>query len=295
MIRRKEQARDADSGYILVAVLGVMLLVTGLVAAGSVMVRSAVNSTRVIDDDLALAGLIQSGVEIIAYELAVSKVAPNQVDGRGITLTNGIVTPHVVDESGKVDLNGSSPVLLQLVFESTGMESATATKVVGEIVARRIMDRSNLFEGAATFKQPASQPTDRPKRRGLQSLADLAELSDLTPTDLRKIAGRLTVYNPDGQINVLTADPGLLDLIPDLTKPVVADIIAKRGDDSIKNIRALYGEFGEATRFITTDYGPAFRVRLEAKSAKGQKKNIDVVIAASRSPNTPYYILDWQD
>ena len=295
MISRHEpSSRNVDNGYILVTVLSVMLLVTGLVAAGLIMVRSAVNGAKIIEDDVALAGLMQSGVEITAYELAVSKVPPKQVDNRPIKLTNGIVTPHIVDESGKVDLNGSAPQLLQLVFESTGMESSTAAIVVSEIVARR-SDSSDRFASSAALKQPAVKPSDQPKRRGLQSLSELAEIPDLSRKDLRAVAGRLTVYNPDGKINVLTADPELLSLIPDLTKPVVADIIAKRGDDSVNNIRALYSEFGEATRFITTDYGPAFHAQIEATSLSGRKKVVDVVLAASRSPNAPYYILDWQD
>ncbi len=50
--------RRAREGFILVAVLGVLALLAGLVGAVSVLVRSAVDSARIVSDDLSLEGLV---------------------------------------------------------------------------------------------------------------------------------------------------------------------------------------------------------------------------------------------
>ena len=82
-------ARATRDGYILVAVLAVMLLLAGLVAAGSVMVRSALGGARLADDDTAMNDLLGSGLEITGYELGVLRLPAKSVSGRKIKLTGG--------------------------------------------------------------------------------------------------------------------------------------------------------------------------------------------------------------
>ena len=40
---------------------------------------------------------------------------------------------------------------------------------------------------------------------------------------------------------------------------------------------------------------PAYTVRIEADEKSGRKKSAEAVIAASKSPNQPYYILAWRE
>lgn len=308
---------DHRGGYILVAVLSVMLLLTGFMAAGSLVVRSALNTAKVGDDDVAMAGLTRSGIEISAYQLFVLELPPNLVDGRRIKLTGGTVRPAVIDEGAKIDLNASDPKVLQSLFESVGIDQRSAMDAVTRLLALR-GDAGKAQAGApgspgATAPQPGSQqqlsqsPQPQPqtsqapgepqkkRRRGIQSLDDLSDFPEFTRDDIKALRPMLTVYNPDGKIDVLTASPDVLAVLPGLTKPRVEEILARRDSLTKETLQQLDSTLGDAKNFTKTDPGPAYSVHLEAVSEKGRKKIVDVVLAASKSANDPYYVLDWRD
>ncbi len=319
VIRTDRGGRD---GYILVAVLAVAVILTGLIAAGSRVMRSALGTARVADADVASAGLLSSGVEIAAYQLAVRKIRPDLVDGRRIRLTDGVVTPHVSDEAGKVDLNAANAKLLVGVMTGVGMDQATAIAVVARIVELRgppnglIPDHSEQPPGAPPVSPPqnggqtagvatppeGSQSSDGSgngkaprKRRGLQSVENLRDIEGVRRDDMRLLRQRLTVYNPDGRLNVMTAAPDVLMAMPGMTELKLTQLLAARdaGPEAAAAAQAALG--GELASFIKASPGPAYTVRVDAAEKGGRRKSVEAVIAASKSPNQPYYILSWRE
>ena len=304
---RISPARGTRDGYILVAVLGVMLLLTAFMAGGSLLVRSALNSIKVGDDDVTIAGLTQGGLELTAYQLFVLKLPPALVSDRRIRLTDGTISPTIVDEGGKVDLNGSDPSLLQAMFQAVGLDSGTASAIVARIVTVRGQNRGKSAAGQPqpgapspqTFAQPgpSTSPASGEERqpRGFLSLDDLAMFPDLTRDDRRSLDRVLTVYNPEGKVDILTASPEVLGAIPGLSKAALADILARRDSLTANTATALQSQLGEASAYIKNTSGPAYTVRIDAAAHSGRKKTIAAVVAASKSPNDPYYILDWRN
>lgn len=316
----------SNDGYILVAVLSVMLLLTGFMAAGSMLVRSALDGAKVGDVDVAMSGLAQGGLELTAYQLFVMKLSPRKVDGRRIKFAAGTIAPHVLDESGKVDLNSADPKLLASIFASIGMDSGAASGLVSDIVAMRGADRhpaqapsstspgampsdpaagagsgaapSQVAAGtppaAASVQPPGAPQSAAPKKlRGFQSVDQLGDFPDVTRSDLRELSPMLTVFNPDGKVNILSASREVLMAVPGLTAPKVEEILARRKDAAKDVIGSLSAMLEDAKAYTKTEFGPAFSVRIDATTAKGRKKTINAVVAASKSPNDPYYVLDW--
>lgn len=324
MSRRTRGRRD---GYILVAVLAVAVILTGLLAAGSILVRSAIGTARVEDADVATGGLLTSGIEIAAYQLAVLRIRPELVDGRSIRLTGGRVTPHVTDEAGKVDLNAADPKLLTGVMMGVGMDQATAAEVVARIVELRgppngaIPDASGSTPGASPAPQqnvgPAgvspAQPTNGAqlgaspggdaqagnaprKRRGLQTVEDVGDIEGVRPEEMRLLRKRLTIYNSDGRLDIMTADADTLRSVPGMTKLKLEQLLAARdsgSEDAARDAQAALG--GDLASFTKVLPGPAYTVRIDAYEKSGRKKSAEAVIAASKSPNQPYYVLDWRE
>ena len=307
--------RGSREGYILVAVLSVMLLLTGFMAAGSLLVRSALDTVRVGDADVAMIGLTQGGMELTAYQLFVIQAAPDAIDGRRIRFGGGTIAPHVTDESGKADLNASDPKLLAGVFESVGVGSGDAGDLVAHIVALRGADRNpqpgapglaaaaptsagSGEAGASQTPTPSAATTASPasgqkKLRGFQSVDQLADFPGLAREDLVALRPMLTVYNPDGKINILSASRDVLAAIPGMSGAEVATIVEQRktaDKDGIDRLKAL---IKGAETYIKTDYGPAFTVRIDATAPTGRRKSINAVVAASKSRNDPYLVLDW--
>lgn len=303
--------RGRHDGYILVTVLAVAVILTGLLAAGSVLVRSAIGTARVEDADVAASGLLSSGIEIAAYQLAVLRIRPELVDGRRIRLTGGSVTPRVTDEAGKVDLNSADPKLLVGVMMGVGMDQATASEVVARIVELRGPSNGTIPDNDSPGAPPAPTTTGQnafglvgapggnnapPKRRGLQSVEDVGDIEGVRRDEMRALRKRLTIYNPGGRLDVMTADPDTLRSIPGMTKLMLTQLLAAResgSEDAARDAQSALG--GDIASFTKVLPGPAYTVRIDADEKSGRKKSVEAVIAASKSPNQPYYILDWRE
>ncbi len=134
-----------------------------------------------------------------------------------------------------------------------------------------------------------------PKRRGLQSVEDLSDIEGVRREDMRLLRQRLTVYNPDGRLNVMTAAPDVLMSMPGMTRLKLTQLLAARevGSGAATAAQAALG--GDLASFIKASSGPAYTVRVDAAEKGGRRKNVEAVIAASKSPNQPYYILNWRE
>ena len=315
--------RDRRGGYILVAVLAVAVILTGIVAAGSLVIRSVLGTARVADAAVASAGLLSTGVEVAAYQLAVLRIAPALVDGRSIRLTDGTVTAHVTDEGGKVDLNAANPKLLAGVLAGIGMDEGAVATVVQRIVALRGPANGVIADGGTAPGPAASGPATLPagggpilgiaapaptglgspapsaqgnaprKRRGLRSVDDLSDIEGVRRGDMPQLRQRLTGYNPDGRINVMTASPAVLLSMPGMTELKLTQVLAARdaGPDGASAAQAALG--GDLASFIKALPGPAYTVRISAIDKGGRERSVEAVVAASKSPAQPYYILSW--
>ncbi|MBE7220313.1 MAG: general secretion pathway protein GspK [Caulobacteraceae bacterium] len=303
---RRRARRDRDGGYILVAVLGVMVILTGFLAAGSMVVRSALDTVRVGDADTASLGLTRAGLELAAYQLFVVKAAPDAVDGRRLRFAGGTIATRVVDEAGKADLNESDSKLLTSVFRTAGMDDGAARALMACVVDLRGPDR-NTEDAAQPPQQPqqgapdsVTQPpsnttTQKPRPRGFQSVDQLRECPDLTVEDYSAVAPLVTVYNLDGKINVLTASEEVLRAMPGVSEADVEVLLARRGGADAKAADDLMSLMKEAKAYGKTVPGPIFSLRVDATAATGRKKTIHAVVAPSKSPSAPYYVLDFWD
>ena len=315
------RTRGQREGYILVAVLAVLVILTGLLAAASVLVRSTLDTARVEDADVDAGGLVSSGMEIAAYQLAVLRIRPALVNSHRIRLTGGIVTPRVTDEASKIDLNAADPKLLVGVMIGVGMDQGTAAEVVARIVELRgppngsIPDAANRAPDAqppvqndgrnASVANPptSAQSSDESgngkaprKRRGLQSVEDLGDIEGIRREEMQLLRQRLTIYNPDGRLNIMTADPDTLLSMPGMTKLKLTQLLAARESDSDEAAHeaqsALGGDFASFTKVLP---GPAYTVRIDVSEKSGRRRSAEAVVAASKSLNQPYYILNWRE
>ena len=148
---------------------------------------------------------------------------------------------------------------------------------------------------AQTQEAPAPPGADKPRLRGFQSVDQLRDCPDVTGEDYAAIAPMLTVYNPDGKVDIMTASAAMLHAMPGLSEADVEVILARRDNSDKKTGDDLMALMKEASAYGKTDSGPAFTVRIDAVSATGRKKTIHAVIASSKSRAEPFYVLDRWD
>ena len=151
------QARICDmcvkeDGFIIVAVLWILLALALLTSVYSVYVINAAPAAELIGEGLQFDALERSAVEIAAYRAARLGSLPTRVDEFKITLNGGSATVPVLSEAARIDINAAPKVLLISMFRSigTGEEASLvyADRIIGwrsKAVVTNLLDDSETI------------------------------------------------------------------------------------------------------------------------------------------------------
>lgn len=288
--------RHADrQGFVLVAVIGILTLIASLTGSAFLALRSSMESVALSDEDVALSGLAQAGIALTAYRLLIEGQPVEEVNGQGLSLPGGRFVASVRDEAGLIDLNGSPPELLASAYRASGASGMAPDAFASRIVAWR--EETAAFGDTKGRAGKDATPNGKPSASGrpLRSLDEAAALLRLSPRDVRALAPLVTVYNPDGKVNVLTASRAVLAALPGLAPPSLEDIILRRRDPSPESISSLKSSLGAVNDSIKTEPGPAYRVQVTARGHTGRAKSVSAVIASANAELAPFHILDWSE
>lgn len=294
--------RRADrQGFVLVAVIGILTLIAALTGSASLALRSSMDSVALADEDVALTGLAHAGIALTAYRLLLEQRSVGEVDGRILSIGDGQVVASVRDEAGLVDLNGSPPDLLASAYRTSGASDMAPDTFAARLVAWREETQEQEAQGQETegprgAGKPKAGRGGRPASgRPLRSLDEAAARLGLSRRDVRALLPLVTVYNPDGKVNVLSASRAVLEALPGLSRPSVEDILARRRTLTPESVAALKASLGTRGDGIKTEPGPAYRVAVTARGHTGRARSVSAVIASANSEAAPFHILDWSE
>ncbi|KQP94616.1 MULTISPECIES: type II secretion system protein GspK [unclassified Methylobacterium] len=283
-----------QAGFILVAVLGIMALLLSLAGGTALMVRSAINGVRGSTDDLKLEAMVRSGIDLAAHELFALKLSTARIRDQRIVLDGGTITLYAVDESGRIDLNWSDPVLLAGAYRTAGL-----TGLKPEAFAARVVQWRDRYED----KQPenidpakinlAAKPVGRGKD-GFRTVSELRWVADVSDDDVAALAPLLTVDNAQGRVNVLEASETVLMALPEMTSSLVAQVVALRSAPRTTMADQLKVIMPKQQPLITTARGTAFRVRVTVATASGANRSVAVILARAPARDAPYYVTAWE-
>lgn len=285
--------RPADrQGFVLVAVIGILTLIAALTGSAFLALRSAVESVALADEEVALTGLAHAGIALTAYRLLLEQQSADELNGQSLSLPGGRFAASVRDEAGLVDLNGSPPDLLASAYRASGASGMAPDTFAARLVAWR--DETKVQE--APGKTEAGRGGKRSSSgRPLRSLDEAASRLGLSPRDVRALTPLVTVYNPDGKVNVLSASRAVLEALPGLSRPALEDILARRKDPTPESVSALKASLGALGDSIKTEPGPAYRVEVTARGHTARTKSVSAVIASANSELAPFHVLDWSE
>ena len=286
--------RGRQDGFILVAVLGIMALLLSLTGGTALMVRSAINGVRGTADDLRLEAMVRSGIDLAAHELFALKLSTARIRDQRIALDGGTITLSAIDQSGRIDLNWSDPMLLAGAYRAAGL-----TGLKPEVFAARVVQWRDRYEDKPPANADpakmnlAAKPVGRGKD-GFRTVAELRWLADVTDDDVAALAPLLTVDNVQGRVNVLEASATVLMALPEMSPSLVAQVMALRAapratiDDRLKLLLA------KQQPLITTTRGTAFRVRVTVATVAAANRSVAVTLARAPARDAPYYVTAWE-
>lgn len=295
--------RRADrQGFVLVAVIGILSLIAALTGSALLALRSSVESVALADEEVALTGLAHAGMSLTAYRLLLEQQPAETLSGQSLPLPGGRFVASIRDEAGLVDLNGSKPELLASAYQASGASGMSPDTFAARLVAwrdeakgqeeasREVAGKGGAGKGGAerSGKRSASG-------RPLRSLDEAASILGLTPRDVRALTHFVTVYNPDGKVNVLSASRAVLEALPGIARPTLEDILARRRNPAPGDVAALKSSLGALGDGIKTEPGPAYRVRITARGRTARAKSVSAVIASGNAELAPFHILEWSE
>jgi general secretion pathway protein K len=256
--------KESQKGIALLMVLWVLTILTVIVLSFSFMARTETYSTLSFKEGIEKKFLAEAGVERGITELfyrnlykfqfvqlegmEVWKIDGTPYKGR---MENGYYTVRLTDESGKVDLNTTSDVVLKNLLLNLGIEEGEADIIVDSIMDWKDPDDLHRLYGAEDEYYMSLPNPYKAKNADFETLEELILVRGITHEILygskarKGITDFLTVNSKINTININAAQKEVLTAIPGITEEMADLIIDYRQEKEINNLQEIQNIFGE--------------------------------------------------
>jgi len=202
-----------ENGLALIAVLGVLALLTVLALAASDFVRKRGYSSRAVLDQLQNAEYADSAIRLALLE--ITDPTPNSEPSVPTRLEFEIfgtrVPVEVSWEAGRIDLNSADDALLYAFFASHGWNETDARMLASRILDWRDPD-DDRSSGGAEANEYAAQGRAGPRNAGFESPAEVREVLGLESLSDALLDG-LTVYSHSQDVRAQVAQPVVIETL----------------------------------------------------------------------------------
>jgi general secretion pathway protein K len=286
--------KQPSSGYALVLVLWVLVLLTTIAMAFAASVRTESRAAISLSEqvrlsaaaDAAIARSIQQLGEGSAADL-VSAAAPYEMPWPDATLR---VT--MASESAKLDINYAPRPLLMGLFE-TVLPDAPAEALADAVQDWRDRDERRSPQGAEADDYRTAGRRHLPTNRPFRSTAELGQVLGFDADRLARLQPHITVFARRPRVDPFSADVTVLSAVPGIDLNLAREFVAYRDSQ-----RAL----GEALRLDMLSPGArylerrpvltAVRIRAVARSEAGRTLSREAVVRLQGRRG--YQLLDWR-
>ncbi|MEW6416513.1 MAG: hypothetical protein AB1480_00110 [Nitrospirota bacterium] len=281
---------QSQDGIALLMVLWVLTLLMVIVLSFSFMARTETHSTLSFKEGTEKKFLAEAGIERGITELFYRNVYKNQtlvMEGTEVWRTDGTVyssqlgdgyyTIRITDESGKVDINTVSDVVLKNLLINTGVQEEEVDIIVDSIMDWKDPDDLHRLHGAESDYYMSLPNPYKAKDANFDTLEELLLVKGMTSEILfgsasggekRGIINFLTINSGTNKININAAPKEVLIAIPGITPEIADGIISFRQDKEITNTQEV-GISQESIPYISTAGSSTFTI--EAAGYKGSE------------------------
>jgi len=258
-----------DHGIALLTVLWILTILSVLALTFSYMARTETLSTISFKENLEEKFLAEAGIERGVAELFYrTHYRDQEIEFEGTEvwktdgtvyvsqLGNGFYSVSIVDDSGKVDINEASDVLLRNLFLNAGIEAGETDIIVDSILDWRDQDDLHRMNGAENgYYQSLSNPYQA-KNDNFDTLEELILVRGMTYEILygdgkkNGIFDLLTVHAETDSININAAPREVLMAIPGMTPEIADQIMSIRKTKEISSLDEIPGILPETIAFM---------------------------------------------
>lgn len=287
------EPRDREHGFVLIAVLWGLALVTLLMSAAMTQSRQSAMIAANLRN-AAEARLMANGmVRLLAFKLAQRRGRPEATaeptsDGRIriCAIATATAWVSIQDVSGLVDLNAAPPALLQRLFEGLGEPPESAAALSAAIIDFRDADETASPYGAEAPEYAAAGLKHGPKNAPFDVVGELDQVLGMR-RDLFEAARPL--------VTVQSRFPGLDPTVaPEALKQALVSRqpgLEKARERSPSISEADWAALGELVRFRSQ--ARAFVVTADVLTDRGGAFRREAVVELGVRSPTGYRIRSW--
>lgn len=286
-----------SEGFILVAVLWMLLALATLVTVYAAFVTRSAFAVAANSDAIRAEPLIAAGVELAAYQLGGTAAKDRPAIGHfSARVATARLAVAYATEAARVDLNAASKELLTGLFAALGATPAQAGMFADRIVAWRTpvtpqnidSDPENSFYRSAGLGYT-------PRHAPFVHVDELWLVHGLPAAFVQRVLPYVTVFNTQGQVDALAAAPPVLAALPGVTPQALQAVLAARDAGGLdrQSLQQLVGNSGAGLAAGTE--AKTFRVGVRVDFENGHHSAAEAVILLPDDGPAPYRVLYWQN
>ncbi|OIQ68350.1 general secretion pathway protein K [mine drainage metagenome] len=290
---RRAVAASSERGFIIVAVLWILIALSALATIFSVYLSNSAQALAITDTGLQTEALVSASLELTTYQLLIAddKARPALGSFR-FRLDNADVLVNFTSEAARVDLNFASKEILANLFAVLGADEKLAKESADRIVGWRTRPAANAANEEEALYGAAGLIYS-PRQSFFTHVNELSLVLGVPPELVDRALPFVTVFSGSPNVDVLIAPPEVIAALPEMTPSALNDFLKQRPTLS-RDQAAIAAALGPAQASATIPNSKSFRILTTLRFDNGRRTVSEVVIALGDDKD-PYHVLSWQD
>ena len=286
--------RRDGGGFVLIAVLSVLALLSAMVVVLISMSRTSVDTAQLSAIETRRQAMLQAGLSLAAYELLELGLEMDRVNGQQFRLDDGTITLTVSTDAGKVDLNASGKDLLAAAYTAAGLTTLSPQTFAGRVIDWRDADENESENGAEASAYAEAKLDHQPRNGAFRTIDDLRWVMGISSADIEAMRGYLTIYNPRGRLNSYAAPAAIIAALPRVASETVGEVLLARAEPGMGASAKLDDLLLVQASLVDTVPPVTYRVGIRAHlKGVSEPHLVEAVIASGIAAGSAFHVLYW--
>jgi general secretion pathway protein K len=283
----------AHDGFIIVAVLWILVALAALASIYSIYIRNSALAVSVMDDELQADAVVSAALQLTAYRLTVPKDTQRPTRGQfSFRLGRVDVVVRYSSEAARIDLNAAPKPLLTGFFMAIGTSGEDADRYADRVIGwRQAPKRTDQADEGALYRSAGL--TYLPRGAPFAHVSELWLVQGLPPAIIGRAIPFVTVYSGRPDINVFDASAELIAALPGMT-PLRTTAFLNQRDTVPPDKDSLARLLGPGQSGATAEGSDAFRVKVNMAFHNGWRKEAEAIILLQGADDEPFQVLSWR-
>jgi general secretion pathway protein K len=288
MTRDRGEASSAERGFVIVAVLWIIMALSALTVIFSLYLSASAQALALNDTALQTEALVAASLELTAYQLTLAgeKARPSRGSFH-FRMDDADVLVTFTSEAARIDLNFAPKEILAGLFAGLGATRAAATEDADRIVGWRTRPVAGGTNNEEALYAAAGL-NYRPRQSLFANVNELALVAGLPPALVARALPFVTVFNGSAGVDAEIAAPEVIAALPGKASNNPGSGPAASSSDASGDASA------PATDGAMKAKSSSYRIEATIKFSNGRRTASEVAIALGDKAE-PYRVLSWQD